>query len=745
MSQLPSDSNKTTQTNSDSTQVPAPKDIAPPLENSTNVSMGSQSQSNKGTASISGSAATKSAPAQSSSSKSKMESVKNVLGKWGKKTAEETKKAKSIAGNMWQHLKTGPRFADAAVGRIAQGTKVLTEGGYEKIFQQHSRLDSPLSYQAGAQTQWSYYKLVIPLHQLRAVNPSTSKANTAEKYIQIISVDNHEFWFMGFVHYAIKYLQRALQPRSLLESWASGEDMLCKYWALVIVTVVFPLCTCERFNSGIARAENLVEKVSVTFGIRAEWFVVDNLCSLFLLRIHAERFSVKSWVFMFHVERFNMRRCFNITRSASTLRVGRGDKVHVERFQRDVGRVDRVHAECFHEGKSLKELKAEAQEAISSVLEVFEELKAQVNLIQLAAGNMGSASIDRSQRVKVPEPQWYGETRDDKEFENFLFDIEKYFKVMQANSEEDKVSMASLYIAGDAKIWWRSKFVDGVCSINTWNDLKKELKKTFFPENMEYNARKNIVENDKMFYFLEGLKPWARTKIQRKWVENMTEAMNVVERLSDYTNVTIKRRIELQVGSEEETFSQRSNTEYIKSAFNALVNTSMDESQQDPSEENVDNGPTRMGSIQFLCALQTQVSKLTKEPARGLMYVDLVVNGITSRALVDSRTTDTFISPEEAKRCGLKVTKEVGHMKAVNSSVVVICGSAEKVKIKLDTSYFDAFYKLLDAVGREPVYNVDNRIFEDGKKERYHGRNSQLNVKRERVGTPRLTMYRAYW
>ena len=32
-----------------------------------------------------------------------MEAVKYVLGKWGKKAAEDSKKAKEIAGNMWQH------------------------------------------------------------------------------------------------------------------------------------------------------------------------------------------------------------------------------------------------------------------------------------------------------------------------------------------------------------------------------------------------------------------------------------------------------------------------------------------------------------------------------------------------------------------------------------------------------------------------------------------------------------------
>ncbi|KAL3504840.1 hypothetical protein ACH5RR_034681 [Cinchona calisaya] len=184
-----------------------------------------------------------------SSVKNKMESVKDVLGKWGKKAADATKKGQDLAGNMWQHLKTGPSMADAAVGRIAQGTKILAEGGYEKVFSQtfetvpeekllkyyacylstsagpvmgvlylsSAKLafcsDSPLEYKVGEETQWSYYKVVIPLHQLKAVNPSKSKTNGAEKYIQIISVDNHEFWFMGFVNYdsAVKNLQGVLQ------------------------------------------------------------------------------------------------------------------------------------------------------------------------------------------------------------------------------------------------------------------------------------------------------------------------------------------------------------------------------------------------------------------------------------------------------------------------------------------------------------------------------------------------------
>ncbi|XP_044511925.1 GEM-like protein 1 [Mangifera indica] len=230
-----------------------PNDVAPPPQNWTNVSAGP--------APINGSAATtmppesnpyvSASPVPQSSTKNTMDSVKKSLGKFGKKAVEATKKAEDLAGNMWQHLKTGPSLADAAIGRIAQGTKILAEGGYEKIFRQNFETvpeeqllktyacylstsagpvmgvlylsnaklafcsDNPLSYKVGEQTQWSYYKVVLPIDQLRAVNPSTSKTKPGEKYITIISNDNHEFWFLGFVNYdsAVKNLQATLQHR----------------------------------------------------------------------------------------------------------------------------------------------------------------------------------------------------------------------------------------------------------------------------------------------------------------------------------------------------------------------------------------------------------------------------------------------------------------------------------------------------------------------------------------------------
>ncbi|KAK4434237.1 GEM-like protein 1 [Sesamum alatum] len=187
-------------------------------------------------------------PAPAYPMKQNMDKVKDVLGRLGKKAAEAGKKAEDLAGDVWQHLKTGPSLADAAVGKIAQGTKVLAEGGYEKIFQNTFQnvpgekllksygcylstsagpilgvlylstekvafcSDNPLSHKVGEEVNMSYYKVVIPLNQLTVVNPTRSKSNPAEKYIQLISVDKHEFWFMGFMTYdnAVKSLLGAL-------------------------------------------------------------------------------------------------------------------------------------------------------------------------------------------------------------------------------------------------------------------------------------------------------------------------------------------------------------------------------------------------------------------------------------------------------------------------------------------------------------------------------------------------------
>ncbi|XP_043716616.1 GEM-like protein 1 [Telopea speciosissima] len=196
-------------------------------------------------------------PVSGSSGKSPMDTILNVLGRFGKQVEGCAKKAEGVTENVWHHLKTSPSFTDAAMARLAQGTKVLAEGGHEKVFQQTFQLlpeekllkpyacylssssgpvigtlylsnkrvafcsDNPLCYYpAPGQKEWLYYKVAVLLDQLVAVNPSFNRMNPSEKYIEVVTADGHEFWFMGFVSYdkALKNLTEALQHHGAFSS-----------------------------------------------------------------------------------------------------------------------------------------------------------------------------------------------------------------------------------------------------------------------------------------------------------------------------------------------------------------------------------------------------------------------------------------------------------------------------------------------------------------------------------------------
>ncbi|KAK3043051.1 hypothetical protein RJ639_002619 [Escallonia herrerae] len=79
----------------------------------------------------------------------------------------------------------------------------------------------------------------------------------------------------------------------------------------------------------------------------------------------------------------------------------------------------------------------------------FQELQDRVELLSCTVVNAPAGGAEHSSRPRVPEPKSYGGDRDAKELENFLFDIEHYFRAIRVDSEETKVSMAAMYLVGD--------------------------------------------------------------------------------------------------------------------------------------------------------------------------------------------------------------------------------------------------------------------------------------------------------
>ncbi|PON91823.1 GRAM domain containing protein [Trema orientale] len=147
-------------------------------------------------------------------------------------------KAETIARNIWHSLKTGPSVSEVAWGKVKLTAKAITEGGFESLFKEifatepneklkktfacylststgpvagtlylsTARLafcsDRPLFFRApSGQEVWCYYKVSITLGNISSVNPVMMGENPSEKYIQIVTSDGHEFWFMGFVNF----------------------------------------------------------------------------------------------------------------------------------------------------------------------------------------------------------------------------------------------------------------------------------------------------------------------------------------------------------------------------------------------------------------------------------------------------------------------------------------------------------------------------------------------------------------
>ncbi|XP_075108797.1 uncharacterized protein LOC107762620 [Nicotiana tabacum] len=167
------------------------------------------------------------------------------------------------------------------------------------------------------------------------------------------------------------------------------------------------------------------------------------------------------------------------------------------------------------------------------------------------------------QKLKIPEPKPYDGSRDAKEVENFIFDIEQYFDAVGHLEESKKVATAAMYLQGDAKLWWRVKheaIKAGEDTLQTWDELKVAIRLQFFPENVEYNSRRKLRDlrhtrsvreyvrefsalmlnirdmgdKDKLFAFIEGLKPHARMELQRQRVDTLPKAIQAAECLGDY-------------------------------------------------------------------------------------------------------------------------------------------------------------------------------------------------------------------
>ena len=208
-------------------------------------------------------------------------------------------------------------------------------------------------------------------------------------------------------------------------------------------------------------------------------------------------------------------------------------------------------------------LKTEMQSLMNDFKGALQSYGEDIAVLKKVVLQGSSSGPEAPPKVRVPQPKGFNGNRNMKELENFLWDKEQFFKAAHVPDGE-KVSITSMYLTGDAKLWWRTRMEDdaesGKPQITTWETLKKELKDQFLPTNTAWMARealqrlrhirsvreyvkefsslmldiKNMSKEDKLFNFMSGLQGWAQAELRRQGVHDLPTTMVAADCLVDY-------------------------------------------------------------------------------------------------------------------------------------------------------------------------------------------------------------------
>ncbi|KAL0340044.1 UNVERIFIED_CONTAM: hypothetical protein Sradi_4521200 [Sesamum radiatum] len=116
---------------------------------------------------------------------------------------------------------------------------------------------------------------------------------------------------------------------------------------------------------------------------------------------------------------------------------------------------------------------------IANMRREMEQMSIQIGLLQRVMSNVPAVAHDAGARLRIPEPKDYGGARDAKEVENFLFEMEQYFLAANIEDEARKVSTATMYLTGDAKLWWCTKYAEiqaNQVRLDTWALLREVIR-----------------------------------------------------------------------------------------------------------------------------------------------------------------------------------------------------------------------------------------------------------------------------
>ena len=214
-----------------------------------------------------------------------------------------------------------------------------------------------------------------------------------------------------------------------------------------------------------------------------------------------------------------------------------------------------IHFGCRVGSVTVLDMLSSLESRVEVLTKHVEELRQEVAIYKTALSARVMATHE-APRVEVPKPHKFNGQRDANELDNFLWHMERYFEAITLTDEATKVRTATLYLTNNATLWCRRRFMEiqrGTCTIDTWADFKRKIKKQFYPENAGYIARRKIRhlkhtgsvrdyvkefsslmleapdmnENELLFNFMENLQGWAEQELRKRGVQDLSTAMAV--------------------------------------------------------------------------------------------------------------------------------------------------------------------------------------------------------------------------
>lgn len=115
-----------------------------------------------------------------------------------------------------------------------------------------------------------------------------------------------------------------------------------------------------------------------------------------------------------------------------------------------------------------------------------------MKVVVAAIHNDGLPENSARSKLKVLEPKTFGGECSAKKLENFLWDIEQYFKAAKVSIAKC-IDLASMYLAGYTKLQWHTRTTDSALpKIDTWEALEKAMTEQFLPTNTSWGGREAL-------------------------------------------------------------------------------------------------------------------------------------------------------------------------------------------------------------------------------------------------------------